>query len=307
MYNLNQLLTLVRVAELGSFNKVAEKDYLSPNTVMRQISAIEEELGGIRLFERNNKGSKLTEAGKLLYDDARAILADCDESKRRIMKKCHSGCAVRLMATYDSEFDDFEELWKLVHEKEPSLRLDLVPIIYNRKVNKSIWSNFDDWTDIRITHMSKHGYLESDGLKYDGIGLGKAHLKCAMSSNHRLTKCKELKFEDLIGEEVMILKHTWSDVHAAVLEEIRTRCPEINLNILNYFSANDYNDCANGDSVILAFSNLTKAHPFITMVPMDEKFDTSVGLTYLTPPAPHVERFMGIVKEILDEHGPINI
>ena len=61
MYYLNQLNTFVRVAELGSFNKVAEEDYLSPNTVMRQIISLEEELSGIKLFERNNKGSRLTE------------------------------------------------------------------------------------------------------------------------------------------------------------------------------------------------------------------------------------------------------
>lgn len=211
--------------------------------------------------------------------------------------------SVRLAVTYESEFDDFSEIWKKVHEKAPELKLELVPIIYDIKLNKSLWSDFAELTDIIITYMSKHGFSEFKGSQYEGISLGKAGLKCAMSSTHRLAGRKNLKFSDLIGEEVMILKHTWSSVHAAIINDIKERYPEMDLKMFTYFSADDYNDCANGNGVILTFSDLSKAHPFITTVPMKENFETSIGLTYLTPPSAQVEKLVRIIKEIVKEEN----
>ena len=68
--------------------------------------------------------------------------------------------------------------------------------------------------------MSKHDFCEFKGSQYEGISLGKVALRCAMSSTHRLAGHKNLKFSDLIGEEVRILKHTWSNVHAMIINEI---------------------------------------------------------------------------------------
>lgn len=300
MYNLVNLQTFVRVAEVGSFNKVAEQDFLSPNTVMRQITALEEEFGNVKLFERNNKGSKLTEAGELLYEDAKAILLACEESKKRIIKALGvEEKGVRFAVTYESEFEDYSNLWKRIHELDPELKLEIVPVIYDFKLNKSLWSDFAEHTDVLITYLSGHDFSEYKGLNYAGISLGKAKLKCAMSSNHRLAAKKTIVFEDLKGEEVSILKSTWSNVHGAVADHIREKYPDIKLSILPYFGAEGYNNCANGENIILTFTDLTKAHPFITTVPMDEAFETSLGLTYLNPPSPAVERLVNLIREEL--------
>lgn len=45
MYN-PQLDTFLCVAESGSFNKAAEKLYISPPAVIKQINLLEESLGG---------------------------------------------------------------------------------------------------------------------------------------------------------------------------------------------------------------------------------------------------------------------
>lgn len=73
MYTLNQLEIFKLVAELGSFNMAAEKAYMTPSAVMKNINVLEKEVG-IRLFSRTHRGQQLTYAGMHFYEDAKKIL-----------------------------------------------------------------------------------------------------------------------------------------------------------------------------------------------------------------------------------------
>ena len=61
MYNY-MLETFIAVAESGSFSKAAERLFMSPTAVMKQINSLEKHLD-LRLFERRPSGIKLTCSG----------------------------------------------------------------------------------------------------------------------------------------------------------------------------------------------------------------------------------------------------
>ena len=81
MYN-PQLDTFLCVVESGSFNKAAEKLYISPPAVIKQINLLEEGLD-LQLFVRTHRGLQLTDAGKSLYQDAKYIIQYCQDSVTR--------------------------------------------------------------------------------------------------------------------------------------------------------------------------------------------------------------------------------
>lgn len=81
MYN-PQLETFLQVAESGSFNKAAEKMFISPPAVIKQINLLEESLD-LQLFVRTHRGLVLTEAGKSLYQDAKYIIQYCKKTPCR--------------------------------------------------------------------------------------------------------------------------------------------------------------------------------------------------------------------------------
>ena len=81
MYN-PQLETFIHVVEAGSFNKAAEKSYITPSAVIKQVNLLEKNLG-VQLFIRTHRGLILTEAGKSLYQDAKYIIKYCKEAKKR--------------------------------------------------------------------------------------------------------------------------------------------------------------------------------------------------------------------------------
>ena len=78
MYN-PQLETFIQVVEAGSFNKAAEKMFISPPAVIKQMNLLERSIG-IALFVRTHRGLVLTEGGKSFYQDAKYIMQYCKDS-----------------------------------------------------------------------------------------------------------------------------------------------------------------------------------------------------------------------------------
>lgn len=72
------------VAEELSFHRAASRLNIAQSALSRRIADLERELGDVLLFERQARGVRLTEAGKLLLEDVRRILGDVDEAARRV-------------------------------------------------------------------------------------------------------------------------------------------------------------------------------------------------------------------------------
>lgn len=70
---LRQLRYFVAVADTLNFSRAAESLFVSQSALSKQISDLERELGAL-LFRRSKHNVELTEAGKLLLDEAKAIL-----------------------------------------------------------------------------------------------------------------------------------------------------------------------------------------------------------------------------------------
>ena len=75
MDRLAAIEAFVRVAELGSFSKAADRLHSSKSVVSRQVGALEAELGA-RLLHRTTRALTLTEAGRSYFEQAARILAE---------------------------------------------------------------------------------------------------------------------------------------------------------------------------------------------------------------------------------------
>ncbi|BDB29629.1 LysR family transcriptional regulator (plasmid) [Cupriavidus sp. P-10] len=72
--DVRQMRYFLAVAEELNFGRAAERLHMAQPPLTRQIRALEEQIG-TRLFERGNRGTELTEAGKRLMQDVPNILA----------------------------------------------------------------------------------------------------------------------------------------------------------------------------------------------------------------------------------------
>ena len=71
--DLRRLRYFLATAEALNFGRAAERLHIAQPVLTRQIRVLENELG-LTLFERSSRGTRLTDAGSALLDDARSLL-----------------------------------------------------------------------------------------------------------------------------------------------------------------------------------------------------------------------------------------
>jgi DNA-binding transcriptional LysR family regulator len=80
-FGLDGLRWMVRAADAGSLSKAARRARVSQSTVSRAIARLEASLG-VRLFERNGRSFRLTDAGSGLVGRAQSLLQDIEAFER---------------------------------------------------------------------------------------------------------------------------------------------------------------------------------------------------------------------------------
>jgi DNA-binding transcriptional LysR family regulator len=85
---LDQLRTFIAAVDEGSFSAAGRKLRRAQSVVSQTLGNLEAQLG-VRLFDRSARYPRLTEEGKTLLADARAVAADVDgfKSKARAMRE----------------------------------------------------------------------------------------------------------------------------------------------------------------------------------------------------------------------------
>jgi DNA-binding transcriptional LysR family regulator len=73
-------------AEEENFQRAAARLNIAQSALSRHISALEEDLGGVRLFERLPRGVRLTNSGEQYLADVRRILETVDEATLRVQR-----------------------------------------------------------------------------------------------------------------------------------------------------------------------------------------------------------------------------
>ncbi|GGR74120.1 LysR family transcriptional regulator [Micromonospora fulviviridis] len=77
--DLRQLRYFVAVAEESSFTQAASRLMITQQSLSQQINALERILGA-KLFNRDSRGTRLTDTGALFLPEARAVLDRADEA-----------------------------------------------------------------------------------------------------------------------------------------------------------------------------------------------------------------------------------
>lgn len=93
MIQFQHLVFFEKIAEKSSMNKAAEELYISQPNLSKAIRNLEKELK-IKIFERTNKGVKLTEDGYKLYKYTKTINKQVDMIQRIALKEIPNSISV---------------------------------------------------------------------------------------------------------------------------------------------------------------------------------------------------------------------
>lgn len=285
--------TFLAVVESGSFTKAAEKLYISPTAVMKQMNAFEQQLQ-LKLIDRSPSGIQLTPAGAVIYTHAQAMIR---ESKVAIAE------ARAASYDYDTTFcvgssllfpaNPFMDAWYTVREHFPDHRLHLV--------------SFDD------TPGGLTSEIEKLGEKYDFLvgpcdetralahcsflPLGEYPLELALSRGHRLARKKELTLEDLHGETLLLMPRGSSSSSDALRKHLKTAHPEIHLEEAPHgYDLSLFNSCAETERVLPTFSCWADIHPGIVTLPVHWDVRIPYGIFYAQDAPEDIQHFITIIS-----------
>ncbi|MGJ4952705.1 LysR family transcriptional regulator [Bradyrhizobium sp. HKCCYLS20291] len=97
-FNLDQLQTLIAIADLGTLAAAAQALHLAPPTVSLHLRELESRIG-TRLLDRGHRRASLTPAGVALVEGGRQLLANAEDLGQRVRRRAEGKEGIVRVAT----------------------------------------------------------------------------------------------------------------------------------------------------------------------------------------------------------------
>ena len=294
MYN-PQLDTFICVVEAGSFSKAADKLYISPPAVIKQINSLENNLG-VQLFARTHRGLVVTAAGESLYQDAKYMVNYSKEAIERAKKAGNDeDDVIRVGISPMTPPQVFVELWPRIQEQYPNVKFKLVPFENTPENAREILVNLGQNIDV-IAGIFDETMLEL--RKCNGVELSREPFCVAVALHHRLAGKKVLTPEDLKGERLLMMRKGWSCYVDALKAELTEKYPEITIADFDFYNVDIFNRCENSNDMLLAIKSWESVHPLMKILPVEWDYKMPYGLLYAKDPSEKVEKLVRTVEGI---------
>lgn len=287
MYD-RHLDTFIQVADCGSFLKASEKLHISANAVTKQINLLESDLD-VKLFQRSTQGLVLTEAGKLIYSEAKkmirhsnSVLQKARELEARKEMVIHIGVSLMNPATI------LLEQWHKASELHPNIRLEIVPFEDTVPAFQEVLDKLGQKIDL-ISCPYQTAYW---GDRYNSFHLRDLPICIACAKTHRLAEKTRLSVEDLYGETLIITKRGLSSYLDPVRDELEQKHPQIRLRDVEYIDVNLFNQLAIGNELLLSAECWSNVHPLLATISVDWNYTVPYGLIYAKEPPKEVLEFI---------------
>lgn len=295
MYN-PQLETFICVVDSGSFSKAAEKLYITPPAVIKQINSLESSLA-LKLFERTHRGLVITEAGKSMYQDAKYLIQYSKDSVNRAKEAMSvQEEIIRVGVSPMTPAQSFMTLWPEIQKSCPEIKLKLVPFENSPENAREILGNLEQHIDVVA------GIFDDTMLhlrKCNGMKISEEKLCCAVALHHRLAAKEMLTVQDLYGENLLLMRRGWSKYVDLLRDELSEKHPQISVIDFEFYNMEVFNQCENSHDVLLAIKNWESVHPLMKVIPVEWEYSIPFGLLYALEPSKKVRRLLSAIEKIL--------
>ncbi len=192
---MHQLRYFVAAADLGSFTRAAEYCLVSQPSLSQQIAKLEQELGQ-PVFERLGRKITLTDAGVVLLEHARKILALAEEAKIRIADQHEQGIGRVTVAAI------------------PTVGPYVLPAVLKHYAQVCPNASLDVYEEVteNAVRMCREGEVDAallalplDEPPLQAEPLLRDELLVALPSKHRLAARETIALEDLTEEPFILL------------------------------------------------------------------------------------------------------
>lgn len=291
MYN-QQMRTFVTVADLGSFSKASKKLFVTTVSVMKQINSFESHIG-VKLFVRTNHGVNLTQAGQEVYKTAKEIIELSDKTIKKLQSD-KKEIVIRIGSCMLYPANPLVNLWAKVPNTDNSIKINIVPMGDSFTNLHTISEELGKTIDCFAA-----GYDSNLVLKTCGIyPLKENPCHISVPKNHKLSNKKILKWSDLNGENLMLLKKGISPVIDKIRNEIQTRHKKINIiDVPSFYNAEVFNECVSKGYLLETPSIWGNVHPSLVSIPVEWGYKLKFGIIYSKKQSKSIKMFLNEIEK----------
>jgi len=184
-----QLKIFIAVAEHCSFTRAAEELYISHSTTSRNVAALEESLN-VRLFSREGRSVRLTDAGQLLYREGQSLLQKAEELENEV-RNAYRGFSGKLkVASVNLDSIELSDVYKEFCLQCP----DVVLGIYKSGLSEIFGQVNSGGADLGVTFSY---VLPKDTENFEIRKVATEKFCAIVSEGHPLAKRGSVKAEEL--------------------------------------------------------------------------------------------------------------
>lgn len=191
-----QIKSVLAVAKYGNFSLAADSCYISQSSLSQQISNLERELN-VRLFNRNTRSVKLTEAGEEFIDLANNVLRSMDLLQQAMYSYSDLLCGtINIGAITSVEKIHFSDLIAEFYSAYPHLSINI-----SRGESLSLLDALDQQL-IDIAFLTKPLSCSIPSIKFETVGYDEYYL--IVPKSHPLARRKLVRLSEFKDDRFIL-------------------------------------------------------------------------------------------------------
>ena len=192
---LRHLRYFIAVAEELSFRRAAERLHLAQPPLSSQIKGLENELG-TRLFDRSTRSVKLTAAGRVFLDEARAVIMAAEHATQTV-RKAENGLigSLRIGLLAPAATPRLARVLNFYRQKYPLVQFSLYELTSVEQLQRLR----SDQLDVGLLRPPI-GFPE-----LDFVFMEESPMVLAAPAGHRLARARQIEWNDFHKEPLVLI------------------------------------------------------------------------------------------------------
>ena len=289
-----RLETFIKVAECGSFTKAADDLYITPTAVMKQINALEKELE-VTLFDRTNRGLRITKAGESFLQDARYLTEYIGRAaeKAREIYEGENRKSIRIGTSVMTPAKFILDVWSQIQSRMPTLKIELIPFENNPVNSVEILRNLGQHIDV-VAGLYDENFLKE--RRCLAAHMYDKKIILAVPVSHALSAESLITPDKLKSRKVLFIRRGWNKYIDDLRDKLEAK--GVKTEDFEMFNISAYNRAVTGNMPIITVEGWEDVHPLLKLIPADWEDSVPFGVFYSPTPTKLVKKFVGLLSSI---------